>query len=388
MMHSVIPDRTATLQLKTLELAIAIVTGLLVSYLVLTLDNPTGWVSTLGVPRYVVVSLLFIVIGYLALGLFWPRLVLLSRYRHSLFTIAFLATFTLILLYELAIVSILVILMVSRAAKLYSMKLCLVLAIIPTLSSGIIDHFVHQLPYALASAVLFILFNLAILVISLALTSEQKEKERSEKLLRELQATQYLLSEAAKQGERLHISRELHDQVGHHLTALSLQLEVAINAQPDESRRHVQRARDISRMLLSDIRSTVSDMRFSSRIDLKNAIENLLQPDEEMPVTLKIDEDLTITSATIAETLFRCTQESLTNTRKHSSATEVHIHISQKDGQLILNYRDNGRISNTIRYGNGLTGMRERVDKVGGMMNIDASVNGFYLTVIIPQQEQ
>src|SRR5690606_4718100 len=114
--------KAATIQLKTLELAIAIMTGLLVSYLVVTLDNPTGWVTTLGVPRYVVVSLLFVIIGYLALGLFWPRLVLLSRYRHGLFTIAFLATFTLILLYELAIVSILVILMVSRAAKLYSMK--------------------------------------------------------------------------------------------------------------------------------------------------------------------------------------------------------------------------------------------------------------------------
>lgn len=387
-MQSPLSAKTATIQLKTLELAIAIMTGLLVSYLVVTLDNPTGWVTTLGVPRYVVVSLLFIIIGYLALGLFWPRLVLISRYRHSLFTIAFLATFTLILLYELAIVSILVILMVSRAAKLYSMKLCLALATIPTLSAGLIDHFVHELPYALASAVLFMLFNLAILVISLALTSEQKEKARSEKLLRELQATQYLLSEAAKQGERLHISRELHDQVGHHLTALSLQLEVAINAKPDESRHHVQRARDISRMLLSDIRSTVSDIRSSSRIDLKNAIENLLQPNEGMPVILKIDEDLTITSATIAETLFRCTQESLTNTRKHSNATEVHIDIFQKADQLNLHYRDNGRTTHAIRYGNGLTGMRERIDKVGGTMDISTSASGFSLTVTIPQQEQ
>lgn len=381
-------DITATIQLKTLELTIAVITGILVSYLVLNLENPTGWVTSLGVPRHVVVSLLFIIIGYLALGLFWPRLVLVSRYRHSFFVIAFLATFALILLYEMAIVAILVILMLSRAAKLYSMKVCLVLATIPTLSAGLVDHFVHELPYALASAVLFMLFNLAILVISLALASEQKEKERSEKLLRELQATQYLLSEAAKQGERLHISRELHDQVGHHLTALSLQLEVAINAKPDESRHHVQRARDISRMLLSDIRSTVSDIRSNSQIDLKNAIENLLQPHEGIPVVLKIDEHLTITSATIAETLFRCTQESLTNARKHSNATQVHIDIYQNAGQLHLEYRDNGRVVSGIECGNGLIGMRERINKVGGTMAINTSVNGFCLSVRIPQQEQ
>ncbi len=387
-MKNPLSSKAPTIQLKTLELAIAVMTGLLVSYLVVTLDNPSGWVSTLGVPRYLVVSLLVVVIGYLALGLVWPRLVLLSRYRHSLFAIAFLVTFILILLYELALVSILVILMVSRAAKLYSMKLCLVLATVPTFMAGLIDHFVHQLPYALASSVLFILFNLAILVISLALTSEQKEKERSEKLLRELQATQYLLSEAAKQGERLHISRELHDQVGHHLTALSLQLEVAINADADSARRHVQRARDISRMLLSDIRSTVSDIRSTSSIDLESAIRNLLEPGEDMPVDLDIDEDLGITSATVAETLFRCVQESLTNTRKHSDATAVYIAIYRDAEYLILRYRDNGRVNHDIQYGNGLKGMRERIKKVGGRMNVDASRDGFIVIVLIPEQEQ
>src|SRR5690606_24090988 len=140
-------DNKAAIQLKTLELMVAIMTGLLVSYLVLTFEEPTGWVSTLGVPRYVVVSLLFVIIGYLILGLFLPRLVLHSRYRHRLFGIAFLAAFILLLLYDLAFLAILIILMVSRAAKLYSIKICLLLATIPTLTSGLHDHFVHQIPY-------------------------------------------------------------------------------------------------------------------------------------------------------------------------------------------------------------------------------------------------
>ncbi|MDO3380765.1 sensor histidine kinase [Gilvimarinus algae] len=370
--------------LQQLELALAITTALVVAYLMLT-TGPDTLKMTAAVPLPAVVALLGLIIGYVVLDFFWHRLSRLKRYQHPLFAIAFLATCGLILLYESTFVSILMILMVGRAAHHYSLPMCLALAIVPTLCDGLIDHFAHQIPYAMASAVLYILFNLAILVISYALKSEQAEKERSRRLLRELQATQYLLGETAKQDERLHISRELHDQVGHHLTALSLQLEVAIHADDESARPHVQRARDISSLLLSDIRSTLNDIRRSSRIDLKSAIESLLQPGDEQ-VTIAIDDALSINSPAIAETLFRCTQEALTNARRHSSANEIHIRITGDAETLSWAYRDNGQAPDTITPGNGLIGMRERIQHLGGTLSVNASSTGFQLRAAIPQE--
>ena len=373
--------------LQALERIIAISTGLIVAFITLTFEEPTGWVSSLNVSKVVVGGLLAIVIGYLLLEFFWDGLSALNHYRKGYFIIAFLATFLLMLLYDLIFVSILTILMVNRATHIYSLPTCLALAILPTLSGGLVNHFVHALPYSMASAILFVLFNLAILVIGFAVLSERREKEKSEKLCHELQATQYLLSEAAKQDERLHISRDLHDQVGHHLTALSLQLEVAINAPPEEAAPHVQRARDISRLLLSDIRATVSDIRSNTKIDIGRAIKNLIQPIDKGRVFISIPDDLSLHSTRTAECLFRSAQESLTNARKHTKSTRIEICICKNEKAYDFTYSDNGGFIGNFNYGNGLIGMKERVEYLGGEMEVITSQGGFGINLTIPSQE-
>lgn len=377
----------ALYELRTLERILAICTGVIVAYLTLTFEDPRGWVKTLAVPKYVIVALLAIVTTYLVLEFFWDGLEKLSRYRRHFFALAFAATYTLMLLYELSFVSILTILMVNRATQILSLKTCLFLAVFPTMSGGFIDHYFHSIPYAIHGAILYVLFNLAILVIGFAVLSERREKERSEKLLRELQATQYLLSEAAKQDERLHISRDLHDQVGHHLTALSLQLEVAINADPENALQHVHRARDISRLLLSDIRATITDIRANTNIDIKHAVASLLQPTDEGRVFLKVQDNLNLQSATLAETLFRCAQESLTNARKHSNAKRIEISIVKNHQSFEFFYQDNGGVPEELIWGNGLTGMKERVENIGGTMEVSCDNHGFRLEIHIPSQD-
>ncbi|MDO3387630.1 histidine kinase [Gilvimarinus sp. SDUM040013] len=381
------PNISSLYDLRTLERILAICTGLFVAYLTLTFEDPSGWVTTLAVPKSVIAGLLGIVMGYLALEFFWDELAGLSRYRKYFFALAFTATYALILLYELSFVSILTILMVNRATQIFNLPTCLALAVFPTLSGGLISHFVHAIPYSIHGAFLYILFNLAILVIGFAVLSERREKERSEKLLQELQATQYLLSEAAKQDERLHISRDLHDQVGHHLTALSLQLEVAIHAEPDSALQHVHRARDISRLLLSDIRATISDIRSNTEIDLKRAIENLIQPTDTSRVVLDIQDNLNLHSATLAETLFRCAQESLTNARKHSRASRIQLTISKDHHAYRFSYADNGAVADKPIWGNGLTGMQERIEKLDGTMSVISGEQGFCIAISIPNQE-
>ena len=89
----------------------------------------------------------------------------------------------------------------------------------------------------------------------------------------ELHATQALLAENTRIAERVRIARELHDLVGHHLTALTLNLEVATHLANGKALEHVQQAHSLARLLLADVREVVSDMREDEQVDLATALK-------------------------------------------------------------------------------------------------------------------
>jgi signal transduction histidine kinase len=91
----------------------------------------------------------------------------------------------------------------------------------------------------------------------------------------ELRATRALLAESARVNERTRISRELHDLLGHHLTALSLNLEVAGHLSEGRVKEHVQQAHTLARLLLTDVREAVSQLREGGAIDLGAALRPL-----------------------------------------------------------------------------------------------------------------
>src|SRR5204863_1503702 len=94
----------------------------------------------------------------------------------------------------------------------------------------------------------------------------------------ELHATRALLVEDSRVAERLRISRDLHDTLGHHLTALSLQLEVASRLASGPAAERVTEAHAITRLLLGDVRDVVSRLRESSHFDVAAAIRTLAAP--------------------------------------------------------------------------------------------------------------
>ena len=77
----------------------------------------------------------------------------------------------------------------------------------------------------------------------------------------ELRATRSLLEETSRVNERTRIARELHDVLGHDLTALGLQLEVATHVAPDRAGAHVAKAQEVSARLLHNVRDVVGAMR-------------------------------------------------------------------------------------------------------------------------------
>jgi signal transduction histidine kinase len=106
---------------------------------------------------------------------------------------------------------------------------------------------------------------------------------------RELLDAQQQLAEAHRTAERLHIARELHDRVGHLLTALCLRLELAVHSDDARARHEVSTARAQARDLLAEVRAVVGALRDSQPLDLNDALPRLAAPDLVPAIDVLVD---------------------------------------------------------------------------------------------------
>jgi signal transduction histidine kinase len=202
---------------------------------------------------------------------------------------------------------------------------------------------------------------------------------------RELEATRELLANASRLAERERISRELHDTLGHHLTALSLNLEAASHMSSGTTLTQVQRAQGVTNLLLTDLRGAVSALRGEDSIGLTEALHTLVEAVPQPRVHLEIPPDLAICDPLCAHTVLRCVQEIVTNTIRHAHAANLWIELARVNGDLQLLARDDGRGAHAIRPGHGLTGMRERLEMVGGRLEIHSEPSqGFHVRASLP----
>jgi signal transduction histidine kinase len=235
--------------------------------------------------------------------------------------------------------------------------------------------------------VVYAMANVLALIASYRAIAERDAKNESEQLVRELKATQILLSATTKRDERLRIARDLHDVLGHQLTALSLQLEVASHVGDGEKQQHVRQAQAISGSLLSHIRETVSEFRQDKDMKLSDALDALVRGVPNLTVDLHVDFDESLVDARQVEVIFRCVQEALTNTVKHAGATHCQISVSNDEDCLRLVVTDDGSAATEPTPGNGLRGMAERVENIDGALNYENTEQGFVLSVDLPIAE-
>jgi signal transduction histidine kinase len=212
-------------------------------------------------------------------------------------------------------------------------------------------------------------------------------KERNIQLL----ATRQLLAQRTRAAERLRLSRDLHDGLGHHLTALSLNLEAAAHLCRDDAREHLVRAQDVARSMLADVRTTVSDLR-PDPADPMPAIRALANAIDEPRVHIEGPDSLegqwmrTAPAASeCLDAVLRLAQEVMTNAVRHASAQNLWISITASESLLTFVGRDDGHGADQVREGHCLTGMRERLALVGGTLEIaSASGRGFVVRAAIP----
>jgi len=188
----------------------------------------------------------------------------------------------------------------------------------------------------------------------------------------QLLATQALLDEGTRNEERLKLSRELHDVAGHKLTALKLNLALLARDPALRERTEISTSTQLAHELLDDIRAVVSQLRQHDGIELRAALEALIRPIPGPHFSLQIDEDARPPSMQAAETLLRCAQESITNALKHGQPRLISLHCQRSEGHILLRIRDDGSSQPSLVAGNGLNGMRERLEALGGDLRVAA----------------
>ena len=238
---------------------------------------------------------------------------------------------------------------------------------------------------ALMQSLLYAGFSMFIYVTSLVARQQAQARDEQRRLNAELRATRALLAESARVNERTRISRELHDLLGHHLTALSLNLEVAGHLSEGRVKEHVQQAHTLARLLLTDVREAVSQLRENGAIDLSLALRPLAENVPALDIRMDIETPLTLDDPERAHVLLRCTQEIITNAVRHAGAQHLWIDVRRDDGHIVMSARDDGRGADHLVAGNGLRGMRERLMQYGGQLRIETRAEaGFSLRLTLP----
>jgi signal transduction histidine kinase len=241
------------------------------------------------------------------------------------------------------------------------------------------------------------LFGGILLSLQLLVDRILAEKQAKEELAIANQRIRNYALKAQENGslqERNRIAREIHDSLGHSLTALNLHLEMAVKLaaiKPEKSREVLLEAKRLGSIALNDVRQSVSTLRSDPlhNQDLPTAIHKLadefklsnhIQPVCRIDLLPHLPQPVSIA-------IYRIIQEALTNISKYAHASEVAIELIAQPTTLELRVIDNGSgfIPNNNMTGFGLQGMRERVLSIQGEFEIiSAPDRGCQILASIP----
>lgn len=247
----------------------------------------------------------------------------------------------------------------------------------------------HHLPIAVQT-ISRIEFELSIVIticavgfLSRKVVSEQRALFRAETLTREMQ-------DMAVELERSRIARDMHDNLGHILTSLCIQLELTRDLQQqkklDQSEQALLTASELAGESFDELRRAIQAIR--DDFDLKESMTRLAQRiASQQKMRVEVDIDPAQLPISLRHDLFCMAQECLTNVLKHSQATEVSVQLKQLNGRIQLTVEDNGigYRDDARAHGFGIVGMNDRAKRHGGSVKVErAKTRGTVVQIQIP----
>ena len=229
--------------------------------------------------------------------------------------------------------------------------------------------------------------NLAVMalfvVLVMTMMTEQMLRWKVESLSKEV-------DDLSNEIEKVRIAREIHDTLGHTLTTLKLQLEVArkfLDVDRLRATKSLRTAEQLASRALTDVRVTLQQVREGDFDFEKSVTELIKNVESSSALTVRTEFQQTDFPVKVSYQLFRVIQECMTNTLKHADAKRVKISAGIENGKVSLVFWDDG---NGFSYtagteGFGIRGMRERIEGLRGTINVASrSTGGTEVLVEVP----
>jgi signal transduction histidine kinase len=217
------------------------------------------------------------------------------------------------------------------------------------------------------------------------LAREALAREALARALERAISLQDRLDQRVRLDERLRIAQDLHDALGHHLTAMSLNLEAAAHQSEGPARETVRTAQSLARTVLADVKEIVRSIKDEEDVDLEAELARLAADVPAPRVHIVVPRGMGAVDKASARALLRCVQEIVTNAIRHASARNLWIDLAVEDGTCRLSARDDGQGTDGLAPGHGLRGMRERIEKLGGSLAVETATGaGFAIRAQLP----
>lgn len=229
-----------------------------------------------------------------------------------------------------------------------------------------LNMFLAQIPF-----IIITLVGVILLPLNLYHTSKQKELED------ELQNANEQIARLLVAEERHRIARDLHDTLGQKLSLIGMKSDLSrklISVHPERAIHEIKDVQHTARTALKELREIVSTMR---SVKLQDEIMRVKQMLETAQIELQIEGETTLEKIPplVENVLSMCLKETVTNVVKHSQANHCYITIEQSPGEVLIEVRDDGigfQVDPWLE-GNGLHGIRERLDFVNGQVQVTSS---------------
>jgi len=227
--------------------------------------------------------------------------------------------------------------------------------------------------------------------------TEHKQVEAAENQLRETRLLAQHMAEA-QEGERRHLARELHDELGQCLTAIKTDA-VLIRNRTEETEPKVftsaQAIIDVASHIYDVVHNMITRLRPSPLDDLgliptlEEAISAWQQRQTDINFKLSLSGELNHLSEAMNMTVFRVVQESITNAVRHAAASEIAISVKNEDELLDISIIDDGKGMEVQDFHSdvdfGLLGMRERAHSLGGQFKLTSALGeGVSIHITLP----
>ncbi len=335
------------------------------------------------------VSVLFV--AYLAcfIGLGRPGTFTPSAHvEWGMLAVMIISAYLCMLLIPAGYLAILSIIWVAVLIHFVSIKICIIITILVIISWFGLFSWRWEQQNIWFSAALYGSFHFFSILMAHQTQEAQQGKERLERLNNELQATQNLIEQASRQQERTRIARDLHDLIGHHLTALIINLEVAKHQTQGPAKQQVEQSHALAKLLLSDVREAITEIRANESIDIDGLIELWRGYTPTIEIHTDIAQSISWSDLTIAQTVSFCILEALTNSMRHANAKNVFIVILDHKDTIEVTIHDDGAVKGELNFGNGLRGMQERLAEIKGNLSTSIIDGHLELKLRIPLEHR